>query len=196
MVIEPIHNHSAPGGGADFHEGVVCITDKNWRHFLVDKTGKTVLDKIDDYVGIFSDGMATKRGKVKKTGYDASGFIGKDGKWVIEPSPKWNACGPFHDGCARVQIYNDNAGPTGYIDKTGNVIASGFADGQDFSEGLAAVHSGKSWQYIDTTGKVAIPGNEDWQMAEPFKNGLAYVRTMKGKNLYIDKTGKVVYEGQ
>ena len=97
-----------------------------------------------------------------------------------------------------MQLWHDKTGPYGYIDKTGKVIASGFANGQDFSEGLAAVRAGMRWQYIDTTGKVAIPGAEDWAIEGPgpFKNGLAFVRTMKGKCLYIDKTGKVVYEGQ
>jgi hypothetical protein len=173
-VIEPVQIQAA--GGADFHEGVVCITDTNKRHYLIDKTGKTVLDHLDDIVGCFSEGLATKLG----------GFIGKDGKWVIKPSPAWSAYNPFHDGCAMVYLRTGNVA---YLDKTGKVVASDFSEGRNFSEGLAAVRTGKAWQYIDNTGKAVIPGADDWQTVESFKNGLARIQTTKGKCRYIDKTG-------
>lgn len=87
------------------------------------------------------------------------------------------------------------------------VIRLQFTNAHHFSEGLAAVQTGKwepsglgtkswivgKWAYIDKTGKLAIKAQFD--AADPFSEGLAAVRVGR-KWGYIDKSGNIVIEPQ
>jgi len=61
-----------------------------------------------------------------------------------------------------------------------------------FSEGLAAVQTGKKWGYIDAAGKIVIAPQEFWNV-KPFHNGLAQVQTKDTGVGYIDRSGKYVW---
>ena len=89
----------------------------------------------------------------------------------------------------RFRITQD--GKVGYIDISGKiVIPAGFTHGRDFSEGLAAVFSGKDdgWYYIDPSGKRAFNGT--FEKAEAFSEGLTAVANENLKFGYINNTGK------
>ena len=90
----------------------------------------------------------------------------------------------------------------GYIDGQGNwVVSPRFTDGDDFSEGLAAVTEGGKVGYINLKGEVVIkPQFEDgmpcgeelvYERMRDFSEGLAAV-SVAGKWCYIDQTGRVV----
>ncbi|WP_418982032.1 WG repeat-containing protein [Alistipes sp.] len=75
----------------------------------------------------------------------------------------------------------------GYRDGERIVIPPLYDCGFDFSEGLAAVRLGKTWQYIDPAGRTAIrcPGCE---AVKPFRDGHAVI-VRDGKRLRIGRTG-------
>lgn len=58
-------------------------------------------------------------------------------------------------------------------------------------EGLQAVKRSGLWRYIDATGAGSLPF--EWDYAENFSNGLAYVEK-NGKMEYIDHRGNVVWQ--
>ena len=63
----------------------------------------------------------------------------------------------------------------GYIDRAGKVvIPAQFAEGREFSDGIAAVKIQGNWGYIDRTGKVVIP--VQFAGAQDFANELAAVK--------------------
>jgi hypothetical protein len=77
----------------------------------------------------------------------------------------------------------------GYIDNKGNVaIKPVFFDGNDFSEGLAAVRQGGLYGFIDATGSFII--TPEYDLATKFEKGLALVYK-NGKPYYIDKIGRI-----
>ncbi len=90
----------------------------------------------------------------------------------------------------------------GYVDASGAlVIEPRFNVAGGFSEGLAAVGVGENddvmkYGYIDKTGTVVIP--IDYQIAGfDFSAGVACVSYgYGGSPSYIDKTGKVIWQGK
>ncbi len=87
----------------------------------------------------------------------------------------------FHDGLLR-------AGQA-YLDNDGHTAISGFADGADFSEGLAAVRkrAGEPWGFIDTSGHYVIPPRLSSQPGN-FAGGLARV-LIDHRVGYINRSG-------
>ncbi len=103
----------------------------------------------------------------------------------------------------------------GYIDENCEYViklpADVFADmgTSDFSQGLAAVyrqrallpneesysaHRPKTWGYIDTTGKIAIPIK--YRNASRFSEGFAIVGRERDGDTYIDLKGNAAFEGR
>jgi hypothetical protein len=120
------------------------------------------------------------------------GFIGTDGKIVIEPRfetvfsfTSWNQ-GRIHRALVRLN------GLYGFIDHTGRiVIEPSFSDASTFVDGLARVERAGKWGYIDMNGKEVVPirfDSVDW-----FDRGLAVIR-VDGKAGVVDKTGKIIAE--
>jgi hypothetical protein len=130
------------------------------------------------------------------------GYKDNSGKMVI--SPQFEKAYAFSNGLARVRSQKKY----GYIDKAGNiVIPIRYVDAHDFSEERAAVfvcredicrnqdpdiiaHELGRWGYIDTTGKLVIPGR--YRKAESFSEGLAAVTSDGFEGLYVDRNGEVV----
>src|SRR5438270_1518647 len=75
------------------------------------------------------------------------------------------------------------------MDQRGEIVIDHvFDDGTGFHEGLAAVRVGKSWGFIDTSGKFAIePTLYNWCH---FQEGLAAICWRGGKWGLIDREGK------
>jgi WG containing repeat len=129
------------------------------------------------------------------------GYIDKDGKIVI--SPQYTDAGPFKEGFARIEpwavIGGHGAVRIYFINKSGGImnISRIYSQAQDFSEGLAlvGVAGERGMGYIDTTGQMVIPQNDSYQVARPFREGLAAIK-QGGKWGYLDKTGKMAIEPQ
>ena len=62
-----------------------------------------------------------------------------------------------------------------------------YTAGFDFTEGLAAVQTGRTWHFIDPTGRVAIDCSP-YQAVKPFAHGRAVV-VREGRRLAIDRCG-------
>ncbi|QTN33443.1 WG repeat-containing protein [Akkermansiaceae bacterium] len=95
----------------------------------------------------------------------------------------------------------EEGGKWGFIDQHGKfVIKPQYDDSYyPFSEGLAAVRIGAKWGYIDPSNRMVIPAK--FTGAQNFENGIAAVRegsseVGKGRWVYIDKTGKYVFESE
>lgn len=83
----------------------------------------------------------------------------------------------------------------GYGDERGNTaIPSMFTAALEFSDGLAAVKTGRYNHYIDTSGNTVI-NCADYEKIKSFSEGLAPVCT-DGKWGYIDRSGKMVIHPQ
>lgn len=79
----------------------------------------------------------------------------------------------------------------GYIDKSGNVVLSGYEAAGDFCEGLAPVRLDGRYGFIDATGKMIIaPRYDD---AGSFSDGLAPVKIGKVWG-FLDRTGTTVIQ--
>lgn len=71
------------------------------------------------------------------------------------------------------ELYVEN-GLWGYCTPTHRVTPPLYDEGFDFTEGLAAVRLGRTWHYIDPTGRtqLSVPGCE---AVKPFRNGRAVI---------------------
>ncbi len=95
----------------------------------------------------------------------------------------------------------EEKGKWGFINKEGKfVIKPQFDDSYySFSEGLAAVKTGRKWGYIDDTGKTVIPFS--FEGAQKFKDGIAAVHVgdfteSGGKWGYIDRAAGYIFESK
>jgi hypothetical protein len=153
----------------------------------IDRTGKMVLK--GPYAGAsrFSEGLAAvQMKKAEKVGY-----IDTTGKMVI--ALQFDLGDPFSEGFAAVM--QDHR--WGYIDKTGKiVIPFTFGTAQLFRNGRAAVGTGPTAQfgYINTKGE--FPLELRYEIAQPYGEGLAAVRSFVERFKFIDVAGKPVIPPQ
>lgn len=138
----------------------------------------------------FSEGLAA----VKYNGL--WGLIDEHNSWQIEPV--FNEIGEHYssgDGIA----FRDKLAPAvkdklwGYINSKGDfVIPPSFSKAKCFSEGIAFVKTPtkNTWSMIDKTGKVIKHTN--FQVVQPFSEGMAAVLPSNSAWCYIDKSGEVI----
>jgi hypothetical protein len=160
----------------NFSEGLAGVQVDDSTAGFIDSNEKWVIrldNAIPHYSG-FSEGLAAVRDK--KTG--KVGYIDKSGEWKI--SPQFSDAREFKQDRAAVQVEtkDDTGWPVrlwGVIDREGKIVASAkYRTVWSYEEGFAnAVHEDK-WGFLDLDGNLAIPCQFD--VAEPFENGLAYVR--------------------
>jgi hypothetical protein len=114
------------------------------------------------------------------------GFIDAQGELVIQP--QFQQVQSFREGLAAVKI----DGSWGFIDKTGLVtISPRYEQVEPFSDSLTIAYDRQKPFYIDRTGaKIAGPFME----ATPFVHGLAAVLLAEKHVVYIDHSGKTVFE--
>jgi WG containing repeat len=122
-----------------------------------------------------------------------SGYIDKDGKFVIGPTQTWGWGRPFHEDIAGVLIWNNTGGQNraGWIDRQGKIVFSGLGvEGTYFSEGLMSMPgpNGK-WGFVDNNFQFVIEPRFDY--AYEFSEGRGEV-TINHKSGFIDKPGKIV----
>jgi hypothetical protein len=155
----------------DFFEGLALVNDFS-KTYYINREGATVIDLrgyagtdtlSDEYVpeGPFSEGLAEVGILVSgSAGYSRFGFVNQRGRVVFKLPERMRAEGAFRDGRALVLLYKNEkvrvdlgdevitqeveVSLYGYINSAGGLaIPAGFSEGEDFSDGLAAVKSGK-----------------------------------------------------
>ena len=222
MVIAP--EFGMAGDFSEGLAGVYRSGDPDRRGYI-NKNGDWVIDLPPDLMakgpagqGDFSDGLAIVQAMAFDDPADPGfryGYVDASGAVVIQP--QFDFATDFSEGLAAVGVRDNGVMKYGYIDKTAAwVIQPQFDDAWLFSEGLAAAATRVSgtpgvdesisdyhWGYIDKTGKVVIP--MQYQLASPFSGGAARVENwaqMEGPEdglvsmAYIDKTGKVIWQGK
>ena len=162
----------------DFVNDVALVT-RNSKTFLIDITGKELVQLNYDGFGISSkEGFRTVGSKEKY------GFINDAGEEIIPL--KYEAANNFSQGLAAVKS-NES---WGFIDKTGKLaIPFIYESVNSFSENLAAVELGGKYGFVNKTGKVVISPKYDW--IGFFDSGFTQVELDKKFGL-IDKTGKLL----
>jgi len=135
-----------------------------------------------DYGWAFRDGVA----KVEVHG--KVGFIGPDGKYIIEPR-NFGEVENFSEGLA-VVVRN---GKSGFINARGELaIPAQYQYAYEFSEGVAAVQPDyQSCGFIDKSGKYVIEPKFQDSDCYGFSEGLAHVQ-LDGKLGFIDHSGNFV----
>ena len=124
------------------------------------------------------------------------GFIDKQGNYAINPS--FDEAFGFSEGLAPVKTGDK----WGYIDRKGTlVISPNYQLAEDFSEGLAVVliqgppDYKTFFGYIDKNGSYAIKP-ASWFNAFSFSGGLALVITEDNRTIYLDPSGKVIWNSE
>lgn len=159
---------------------VVSLVKYQGKFGFIDTLGKWYMKPRFDSIGIFYNGFADSYSN------GMTGIINSKGKLIIEHT--FDFIGHFEDNRAFVLI-NDSCN---YIDTKGRLISPiCFFDGEDFSDGLAAVqmaYRGK-WGYINKKGVLVIGTLFD--SANQFTNGKAVV-SIGMHDYLIDKRGEII----
>lgn len=185
----------------NFFEGI-ALGVKNDRSFFIDRTGQVTNsfggEVKFEYCGgypKFSGGLIAAR----DAGTGLCGYVGKTGKFVVEPQFK-NAA-PFSEGLGRVSIMKDRREFVGFIDVLGNSVIQPLFDidsdfeygATDFSDGMASiidVSSLESFFYINRAGaRIMSP---TFARSDSFSDGLALVYDSRTSRCgYIDRNGNL-----
>lgn len=145
------------------------------KYGFIDRTGDWFIEPQFDSVSNFWNGYAS----VYKD--DKEGIINTWGEQIIDC--EYDFIGLFNDEFALVRISDS----VNYIDINGKLISeTDFFDGEDFSEGLAAIQfeSDRKYGYIDINGKLII--DTLFTLAYEFKNGIAEVEIETTDTTTID----------
>jgi WG containing repeat len=155
------------------------------------------------YVSCFYNGLASVGIGMVDLGSgmfmgERNGYIGKNGKFVIEP--KFTSAANFQsNGFASVSKDKENF----FIDQKEQRVSPGKGK-TVFNEGLAILYAEDGKQtstVIDSTGRVVfkLPSNLEFIKLAPsegfttFSSGLIPVEDLKGKKYgYVNRTGKIV----
>jgi len=147
-----------------------------------------------------------------KLGSGTDSIYSPKGELVIKP--QFASVLPFQDGMAEYSLrasdapallgkgtpanpftFNVTDELSGFVSKTGSILAPNFQLAWTFSEGLAAVSTRKGYfGFVDTEGKWAIP--DHFRFVGNFSDGLALYQDKNLKYGYIDKQGKIVIPAQ
>ena len=174
-----------------FCEGLACVGTSG-KYGYIDHTGALAIELQFDEAHSFSEGLASVATEGRR------GYIDGTGDWIIElPVGTLSRAesSAFSEGLATVW----RGELAGYMDTNGKMaIEPQFYGATRFCEGLAAVRlePGGPWGYIDRDGVLLI--QPQYYGVEPFRDGLARVHLADQPDAfaYIDKTGKVIWQGE
>ncbi|MGZ0038850.1 WG repeat-containing protein [Paenibacillus ottowii] len=155
---------------------------------FVNTSGQLTIPYQYKYSRSFSNGLA-----IIQNSKGLYGYINTAGKEVIPP--QYKSGGDFSEGLAPVQ---NAKGKWGFINKQGKVVIPfKFTDAQDFSEGLASVKNAKNEVgFIDKTGALVIKYQQKYDVASPFKEGIALVGKQTNSSVSDGKFGYINRQGQ
>ncbi len=223
MVIEP--EFTMAGDFSEGLAGVMSAAD-NSRRGYIDKNGDWVIELPGNLLPGgrlgqegFSEGLAVVRELVLDDPGDGGfryGYVDTSGAVVIQPQFTWPSTSPRAWRRWRSRRTVPRSGATSTRPVPGSSNPSSTAPGSSrkgwrrWQYGLPAPIADPTWitdyrwGYIDKTGTVVIP--MQYQTADPFSGGLARVENWArvegpaGAELvstaYIDKTGKVIWQGE
>jgi hypothetical protein len=203
----------------DFSEGLARVKF-NGEWAFVDKSGRTLFVAPFDYADDFRNGYALVMKRFRNSEKLAAGdlkvsFIGKTGQ--LTSIGWWNAASPFSDslavvskdpnitaGFARGEPVMDNLDITdpvnaflkpvsySFINTNGRTVFAGtFEQVNAFADHRAAVRIQGKWGYVNELGEMIIPPQFDG--AETFSEGLAFVKVNDDDAYFIDTSGKIVF---
>lgn len=179
-----IVKHFKFGFGEPFYEGLSVIQDTAAHFGYIDKSFKVKIPLEFDEAHNFSQGLA----RVNKNGYfgyiDTNGLMAIPAFFVMATDFKENRAFVAHSA----MLDSIKWAP---ITSSGKILTDFiFDDIRDFSQGISAVKQNDSWFYINLMGDKYL--NMEFEFAESFIDGLAFVKEKKGKKRqgYIDVTGK------
>lgn len=175
---------------------------------FIDSNGKSCFKQKFQYVYPFFEGLACVKIKsgwiIIDTAGNTTGTL-PEGSFPYSRTIGYLETG-FHDGLLPVEKNNK----VGYVDKTGNVVIPFiYNEGNNFSEGLAAVATGYPWlgdrkySYIDKSGNVIIPPTDNIFSCTGFHNGVAVSELINTgisdggpwPQILYDKNGVVLLQG-
>lgn len=126
---------------------LVRNNDYNWEFF--DRTGKIAIPTEYDVANSFSEGLAFVKTE------DKSGFINKDGNFVINLPKDYSASSGFKNGLA---VISNAKYKKGVIDQSGNtIIPFDYDDISTFEDGIAKVKKNGKYGYINKSNQIIIP---------------------------------------
>ena len=161
------------------------------KYGYIDKKGKLVIQPQFSGASRFSEGLAAVQ--MQRAG--RVGYIDETGNLVIPL--QFDLADPFSEGLAA--IFKDRK--WGFMDRTGQVVvAPAFAAVARFTEGMAVVGilSGSiaGYTYINRKGEPQTDSTIRFEVAMPFGDGLAPVRSLGEKIRYVDQSLKTVIAPQ
>jgi hypothetical protein len=155
----------------------------------LDRTGAPVIPATLRYAGPFHGGVAL----VKPFGSWTYGFIGIDGKWILEPPVaaynEWSeGIAGFNIGGALDDVGDVVGGAWGLIGEGRVIKRAQYEDVGGCAQGLIPFRDGGLWGYLDREGNERVDARFD--EADDFsKDGLAVV-TEDGRDGYLDTHGE------
>ncbi|WP_025717044.1 WG repeat-containing protein [Paenibacillus sp. 1-18] len=172
-----------------FSDGLALVYAPNTgKAGFINASGQLAIPYKYKYSRSFSDGLA-----IVQNSKGLYGYINTTGKEVIPL--QYKSGGDFSEGLAPVQ---NAKGKWGFINKQGKVVIPfKFTDAQDFSEGLASVKNAKNEVgFIDKSGALVIKYQQKYDIAFPFKEGLALVGKQAHSSVSDGKFGYINRQGQ
>src|ERR1051325_3002771 len=162
-------------------------------------SGEWIIDSFGNFMAkqpVALEGIRSSDGLIAVRRDGKLGYMDVDGNIVVQP--QYDQGGEFSGGIAAV----DSNGKGMFIDKSGTTTAQFPSDvifAEPLSDGLSLATSNaqplRKFGYVDRNGKWAV--KPEWEDANPFQDGLAYVGIWKnGMVAYIDHGGRHVWEGR
>ena len=154
---------------------------------LIDTHGKLVVPPLFERMASrFTEGFAWYSNGRKY------GYLDRFGAVAIPA--QFEHADPFADGRALVAL--ESGRKYAFIDTTGKVVIPGpFAESHSFRNGLAAVHVGDKWGFVNPAGEMAIEAT--YGAVSDFIGPLAHFQDSASNAMlgygYINKEGKVVW---
>ena len=194
-----------------FSQGLAAFYNEGDSWGYIDKTGALKIPMQHDEARPFGEeGLARirPRGDLEKKRREREvHYIDRSGGTVL--SLKADRADDFYNGVAWVRKYigtrshrTSTSSPTpmfswGLIDKDGNFLVPHIEDIKDerriwmpgmWSEGLSVIRRDRAG-YMNTAGEIVIPCQ--YEYAEAFSNGLAFVKSENERWSVIDKKGRI-----
>jgi hypothetical protein len=150
-----------------FHQGLAAAFSKGAWGFI-DKSGDFSIPAQFDDVRDFSEGVA----RVQKDGKIF--FIDANGAVQLRINAPFVSCGSgFSEGLLECMLATEK---WGYVNRAGDIVIQAIYDeAEPFSEGLAAVTTGKKMGFINRKGILLIKSQFD-RVLSPFHSGYCIVQ--------------------